>query len=271
MGSNILQSCAILKTGWSHISLVLLYKVLQGLWHLEKFLNILGICFKFIKPRTLGTPTFSSATVKLYEIQPWLFLLSHWGHWPTKEVYGLLKCILKIADQWLQQPKLPATINDGQTIFDVSHSWTLAVTYVYLCQLSTWGMPLKPRLGSFFSSCIKNLFENPRGIFALVIRVYWLIFLDDDSPLNHMINIIRFVIWCSRNLLTRIARGKMLQARPMRQRMRLHTTRAGSTRCLKLKIAKPRYAKTHVSAMKASVLIVCCMVICVTVDRLKWV
>lgn len=38
-----------------------------------------------------------------------------------------------------------------------------------------------------------------------------------------------------------------------------------------LKIANPKYAKTHVSAIKAKVLIVCCIVICVTVERLKCV
>lgn len=43
------------------------------------------------------------------------------------------------------------------------------------------------------------------------------------------------------------------------------------TLCLKLNNANPKYAKTHVSAMKANVRIVCCIVICVTVDKLKCV
>lgn len=43
------------------------------------------------------------------------------------------------------------------------------------------------------------------------------------------------------------------------------------TLCLKLNNANPKYAKTQVSAMKANVLIVCCIVICVTVDKLKCV
>jgi len=90
-------------------------------------------------------------------------------------------------------------------------------------------------------------------------------------PLNHMMNIMRLVIWCSRNLLHSTANGYMLQALPIRHRIKLHTTRAGSNLCLKLNKASPRYAKTQVSAMKARVRIVCCIVIWVTVLRLKWV
>uniref|UniRef100_A0A224XSE0 Putative secreted protein n=1 Tax=Panstrongylus lignarius TaxID=156445 RepID=A0A224XSE0_9HEMI len=83
-----------------------------------------------------------------------------------------------------------------------------------------------------------------------------------------MINIIFFVILCSLNLFTSMAKGNMLQALPIRQRTKLHTTNANSTLCLNEKIAKPKYAKTQVSAIKDNVLIVCCIVICVTVDRL---
>lgn len=43
------------------------------------------------------------------------------------------------------------------------------------------------------------------------------------------------------------------------------------TLCLKLNNANPKYAKTQVSAIKARVRIVCCIVICVTVDKLKCV
>lgn len=56
-----------------------------------------------------------------------------------------------------------------------------------------------------------------------------------NSPLNHIMNAIFLVILCSRNLLTKNAKGNMLHARPTRHKTKLHTTKAGSTLCRKLK------------------------------------
>lgn len=91
------------------------------------------------------------------------------------------------------------------------------------------------------------------------------------NPENHMTACILFVILCSRNLLHTHARGKMLAARPIRHSTNDQITSASSQRCSNENMANPKYANTQVSAMNDNVRIVCCIVICVTVDKLKWV
>lgn len=56
-------------------------------------------------------------------------------------------------------------------------------------------------------------------------------------PLNHIINIIFLVIWCSRKRLTSKANGKMLAALPIRHKIKDQTTNAGSN-CQKEKKGK---------------------------------
>lgn len=108
---------------------------------------------------------------------------------------------------------------------------------------------LRLLLFCFFSALnnfSKGIVEPPntkvvnKTIMSVVVTMTYLVSLKSKwrdrayeiaprSPLNHIMNIIFFVILCSRNLFTRKARGKMLAALPIRHNIKDQTTRAGST------------------------------------------